>query len=103
MSLPDLVISRPDLENLLEYSTTLPTGTIIGKRWRKDVNAIKAMFGGKLGLEPEWAIGEYVHSDEIDWIALGEESLPNQIGIKWYWAVSEPGKVHRGKMGPGKL
>lgn len=77
---PDLVISRKDLAVLLEYSCTIPTGTIIGKRWRRNVH-----FGTRI--DPEWMIGEYI-----------EDPDPKMVGIKWYWACSEPGKVHRGKL-----
>ena len=33
-----LVLTRSELEELLEYSCSLPTGTTIGKKWRRDNN-----------------------------------------------------------------
>lgn len=74
------VISHDDLASLPEYSYSVPTGVTIGKRWRcakYDDNR-----------EPiDWAIGEYVESSE-----------PHFADIKWVWAVSEPGSVHRGRL-----
>jgi hypothetical protein len=35
--------------------------------------------------EPEWMIGEYV-----------EHPDPKKVGIKWEWAMEEPGRVWRG-------
>ncbi len=85
----ELVISREDLAELLEYSMSIPTGATIGKRWRKDV-AI-----GKYGVEPEWMIGEYYElppGERFD--KWGKE----QVGIHWSWAVDENHEVHRGKL-----
>lgn len=78
------IISRAALASLLEYSTTLPTGTTPGKRWRCDVQARK-----RLGLEPEWVIGEYF---------VDAYTPPGQISIRWSWAMSAPGVVHRGRL-----
>jgi hypothetical protein len=58
---PIAAISRDELLQLPEYTTSLPTGTTIGKRWRRSKGD-----GG-------WEIGEYVRS-----------ALPNHVGIKWY-------------------
>lgn len=82
----ETVISREELAKLLEYSTSLPTGTTIGKRWRRDVHAVKRFHGVVPCDTPqEWMIGEYV-----------EHSDPDTVGIRWSWAVVEPGVVHRG-------
>jgi len=35
---------------------------------------------------PEWQVGEYVDCGD-----------PKMIGVDLAWAVSEPGKIHRGK------
>lgn len=67
------------LDGLPEYSLTLPTGTTIGKRWKRDNNAFKRPVRVEiLGLlfvlpwPPEWWIGEYV-----------EHADPKRVGIKW--------------------
>jgi hypothetical protein len=75
----ETVISREDLAKLGEYSTTLPTGTTIGKRWRRNVQVHRR------GVPAEWMIGEYV-----------TDPNPAFVGIRWTWAVVEPGVVHRG-------
>lgn len=58
-------IKQKTLDSLPEYSCSLPTGTTIGKVWKRNNN-----FGSDL--DPEWIICEYVnHSD------------PNLIGIDY--------------------
>ena len=76
----EVVISREDLAALLEYSCSIPTGTVVGTRWRRDLK-----FG--TGHEPEWVICEYV-----------EDPDPKMIGIKESWAMEAPGKVWRGDL-----
>lgn len=78
----ETIISREDLNALPEYSCSIPTGTVIGKRWRRNVNAYRK---DRVGLPPEWMLGEYVD--------IGSET---DIGIRWTWACSAPGEVHRG-------
>ena len=53
------LMSQVKLDELLEYSTSLPTGTTIGKRWKCK---------GKDG----WFLGEYVPGGE-----------PGHVNIKW--------------------
>jgi len=84
----EIVISREDLRKMLEYSCTLPTGTYLGKRWRRDIHEPKRN-AGQLGLEPEWVIGEYIPDPKHD---------PEMIGIRWSWAMEAPGKVWRGDL-----
>lgn len=58
-----------------EYSATYPTGTTIGKRWRR-LNGIYDEVFLRHGGKPYWQIGEYVdHPD------------PKKIGIKWWKPV----------------
>lgn len=79
MSKPELVISLDELRDLPEYSCTIPTGATPGKRWRR-----ATPYTSK---EPYWLIGEYV-----------DIGSPDEIGIRWYWAVNAPGCVHRGRL-----
>ena len=78
------VISRKELAALSEYSCSLPTGTTIGKRWRRDVNAYRA---DRRGAPPEWVIGEYVDIHD-----------PKNVGIAWAWAVDAQHNLHRGSL-----
>jgi len=53
---------------LLEYSCSLPTGTRIGKQWKRNMN-------WRTNLPPCWWRGEYVESAEpgmvdIEWIEI---------------------------------
>lgn len=57
-------ISRAAFDKLLDYSATLPTGTTIGFRWRRQL------------ADRSWLTGEYVKSDQ-----------PGHVGIKWRRAV----------------
>jgi hypothetical protein len=62
-----LELTEYELKQLPEYSTTLPTGTTEGKRWRR------ALWHG----EPElgWVIGEYFRD---------QNTPPDKISIRWY-------------------
>lgn len=82
--IPELIISRADLAALGEYSCSLPTGTTIGKRWRRNLNAFRP---DRAGVPAEWTVGEFVD--------IGDKE---NVGIKWYWPVEVPGKPHRGAL-----
>ena len=62
--LPRLRMTWDELAGLLEYSTTLPTGTTIGKRWRRH------QWDGRI------LVGEYID--------IGSEA---EVGIRWYRPV----------------
>lgn len=75
--LDPLELTSFDFERLPEYSLTLPTGTIPGKRWRRDLH----WDGGPGG--PLWVVGEFgAVSDD------GE-----RIALKWYVPVVRDVKV----------
>lgn len=84
----ETVISRKELFDLGEYSCSLPTGTTIGKRWRRDVHAYRRRPDGTYFPDEihEWKIGEYT-----------EDPDPAMVGIKWSWAVDENREPHRGR------
>jgi hypothetical protein len=79
-------MTRAELLALPEYSTSLPTGTTLGKRWRRDANfwaqrtlAHLHFFDGTPQAEdyaPKWVVGEYVPC-----------ALKDQVGINWALAV----------------
>ncbi len=62
-----ILLSTREFKSLKEYSCSLPTGTYIGKRWRRRVP-----YGERPDAEPEWFMGEYV-----------ESLIPGEIGIEW--------------------
>ena len=82
------VITREALTDLLEYSVTVPTGVVIGKRWRSA--SMPSRFNAD---ETEWYIRTYV----------AHPTDPNLAEIHTVWAVSKPGVPHRGRLRPGKL
>jgi len=63
-----LTLTRAELDALPEYSRSLPTGTTIGKRWKRN---LADGHGGKL--KPYWIVGEYYDIDRDD-----------RVGIRWY-------------------
>lgn len=75
---PTLKISQRDFDDLLEYSCSLPTGTTIGKRWKRNQSAYvtprKVLFG-LITRRPKanWFIGEYVESKQ-----------GGMVDINWY-------------------
>ena len=84
----EVEISREELARLPEYSCSLPTGTTVGRRWRRNAGAYRS--------PPmpedchEHKVAEYVECS----------CLPDgRIGIAWAWAIDpmtrEP---HRGKL-----
>jgi hypothetical protein len=66
-------LTPAEFDALPEYSCSLPTGTIVGKRWKRDNN-----WGGLRGHDPsrgeDWYMGEY----------FMDETIPEgEIGIRW--------------------
>lgn len=59
--LPGLRLTQREFDPLPEYSCSIPTGTTIGKRWKRHEGAYDQRFraaGGK----PWWIIGEYIEA-----------------------------------------
>lgn len=72
--IPDDVdtLTQAQFDILPEYSCTLPTGTTIGKKWKRDVNEPKRFHRIEPNAPKEWWTGEYTpHPD------------PDTVGIKW--------------------
>ena len=65
------VMTRAEFDALPTYSCTLPTGTTIGKKWKRDVNEPRR-FHGDFAVKEEWWTGEYIPDPE-----------PGMVGIKW--------------------
>jgi len=58
------IMDQEELDKLLEYSTSIPTGTTIGKKWKCRRPAYGEPFN--------WFTGEYVPDPD-----------PKMVGIKW--------------------
>lgn len=67
MSVPIEIVrmAQAEFDGLLDYSCSLPTGTTIGKRWKRG----EPYYGTG---PKEWFQGEYVACDK-----------PDHVGIKW--------------------
>lgn len=79
--LPRLYISAAEFDRLPTYSL-IPTGTIIGKRWRRDDAESRGRWGSTRSGK-RWLVGEYVELGSKDY-----------VGIRWY----EPVIVDRGAL-----
>lgn len=56
--IPTMRMTAREFRSLLDYSGSLPTGTIPGKRWKRLDGAHDPAFI-MLGGTPRWVIGEY--------------------------------------------
>ena len=63
-----LRLTQKELDDLLEYSCSLPTGTTIGKRWKCNTTAYRY----NPLMKPHWIVGEYT-----------EHENPEKVGIVW--------------------
>lgn len=70
--LPAYYLTAAELNDLPEYSCSMPTGTTIGRMWKKDMYAYDP---DNRHLSPTWVICQYV-----------EHPNPNKVGIKYYQA-----------------
>lgn len=83
--LPPLVLPLHEFQRMNEYSTSLPTETTPGKRWRKHCAAYWPAFI-RLGGKPRWIIGEYDPQGD---------PKAKEIGINWYRPVVRVKAVSR--------
>ena len=71
-TLPVLRLTDREMTKMLEYSASIPTGKIIGKRWKRRLDN-----EGK-----SWVVGGYEHlspEDQLKW--------PGEIAILWFIPV----------------
>lgn len=66
------LLTEKELMALPNYSCTLPTGTVVGKKWRRDMNEPKRFHGHDKTLPELWWTGEFIPDDR-----------PGMIGIRW--------------------
>lgn len=71
----ELTLTARQFDELPEYSCSFPTGTTIGKRWKRKKNYCDESEG--------WIVGEYYD--------IGNQT---EVGIRWYDVkVIEPGSI----------
>jgi len=63
-------MTEREIYKLPEYSTTLPTGTTIGKKWKADKNARR--YPEDRTPNPDWRLAEYYDIND-----------PDRVGIRW--------------------
>lgn len=78
--LETLKLTQREFDQLPEYSASLPTGTTVGKRWKRHWRepqscGVPSSHPAYRHIPPKdgWQIGEYV-----------EHPDPGLVGIKWY-------------------
>lgn len=84
------VLTRKEFDELLDYSCSLPTGTTIGKRWKRNNNAYRRplcshlhVFDGTREPDfqgPDWWMGEYALDPEAK---MGRDGKPETVLILW--------------------
>lgn len=62
-----ICLSEKDFESLDDYSCSIPSGTYVGKRWKR-----RFPYVHDPDVVPVWTMGEYCECD-----------TPGQIGINW--------------------
>lgn len=70
------VLTRAQFDALLEYSTSIPTGTTVGKQWKCN-KAVARRLAGSVHTEEDWWLGEYIEEKQEPWKSKG------YIGISW--------------------
>ncbi len=71
-----------EFESLGEYSTSIPTGTRVGKKWRRDQ---QQTCRERIPEDRRWFLGEYV-----------PYPIDGEIGIRWQRIVLLEGPRHAG-------
>jgi len=88
---PIVKLTPREFDELLEYSTTLPTGTTIGKRWKRNQNMMRYPICSHLDPwsgtkepdfrgEPDWWMGEFIPDPDPK---RDRDGKPLTIGIRW--------------------
>ncbi len=65
-----VILTAAELQALDEYSLSMPTGTIVGKRWKRKLWKVR----GGYRYEDGWLMGEYV---------AGPDGRPDYVGVVW--------------------
>ena len=83
-------LTRDELEALPEYSISLPTGVIIGKRWKRNINFMAPsqmahpFDGAELRRQPDWWIGEFVTDPNPK---RDKNGNARTVMVQWYKAI----------------
>lgn len=72
--MPTVELSDAEFDALLDYSCSIPTGVIIGKRWKR---------GEPYGNPTQWFMGEYVASDEPEMADIRWSKIAVKMPLLW--------------------
>ena len=75
-------LSEKEFNALSDYSCSIPTGTTLGKRWKRDLNAPRRFHRVEPDAPPNWCMGEYVPDTD-----------PKFVGIRWRKIIVVKGKL----------
>jgi hypothetical protein len=62
-----VVLTRQEFDKMPNYSHSLPSGTYLGKTWRRET-------------DDGWYMGEYVPDPNAK---IGRDGQPETVGIRW--------------------
>jgi hypothetical protein len=64
-------MTQAEIDALLEYSTTLPTGKTVGKRWKR-----RLFLGPKAG---RWVLCEYVEDPDPEYVGIASRLIQTRV------------------------
>lgn len=70
-----VLLTKREFDALAEYSCTVPTGVVVGKKWKR-----REPYRTDNDIPPTWYLGEYVEDQE--WKGM--------VGIKWARIIVKP-------------
>lgn len=76
------LMSQEDFDALPNYSCSLPTGTTIGKRWKRRKDYYDESKG--------WLLGEYIPSDQDGCVGIRWTDLKIKAGVNGEYIDSSP-------------
>jgi hypothetical protein len=103
--IPELVIvlSKTAFNLLPEYSASMPSGEILGKRWRRREPWGSGWHSESRPTPISWYMGEYCSGYDAQLVLGNEVGTQVKIGIRWYRIVMDNIRDEMRLMRGGKL
>jgi hypothetical protein len=80
--LPPMLITLVEMKRLPEYSASIPTGVVVGKRWRRHNGAHDVSFLEAGGIA-RWVICQYEEAPDDFRNVLNPDGTPGPVGGRW--------------------
>ncbi len=78
MELEQVTITQKEFDSLPEYSCSIPTGTTIGKRWKRHDGIFDPTYKGPY----YWYIGEYIDIGDPDKVGIRYKKIVAVLRLK---------------------